>query len=242
MDLTEILLELKNERPVFHSEDDFKFSFANAIKARYPSYKIRLERPAIIPMKFKNDTIAEVRAPIDIVVIDDEGLEIPIELKYKTKSTSEKLQFENEIFDLANHGASDIGRVNFRKDIYRIEQYIKLSKKKSLKGFVIIITNEKDYFSDILNKKTLNSNYSFHDSKIPSKDPGWNYNAINKSIYIENKSTCQWHYITDKNKLHWTCKGDLFYQLDLFRNYQINWKDYSLKGDFKYCLIDVSVD
>ena len=85
----------------------------------------------------KNEKIA--RTPIDIVVIEKKtNFTYPIELKYKTKKY--EVNHKNERYNLTEHGASDIGRFSFRKDIYRLEQ---LMNKETKEGFFIVITNEK---------------------------------------------------------------------------------------------------
>ena len=76
-----------------------------------------------------------VRAPIDIIVSDKNGKKtVPIELKYKTKKL--KTEFNGESYDLTNHGATDIGRYSFRKDIYRIEQYLSKEKKQRFWNYI----------------------------------------------------------------------------------------------------------
>ena len=121
------ILKLQKERGIFHSEDDLKLSLGLIIKELYPELEIRLEKPININMIDIYGEYPIVRAPIDIIVSDKNGKTVPIELKYKTKNSKPNLT-ENPMI-LTNHGATDIGRYSFRKDIYRIEQY--LSKEKN---------------------------------------------------------------------------------------------------------------
>ena len=244
MDLIDILGTLKESRPVFHSEDDFKLALVQIISAEHKKYKIRLERPINIKMLDKKGSVMEpaVRAPIDIVIIDEMGNYIPIELKYKTKKTKIESTgiLNDDKYELANHGASDIGRVSFRKDIYRIERFLESNSENCKVGFVIILTNEKEYWDNILEKEILNRHYSFHNNmNIPKDDPGWYYKALNDSKYIEIKGV--WHYIDDPKKKHWTFVGDLKYQLNLKKEYEINWRKYSKidQSEFQFCLIEV---
>ena len=138
--ILDILKDLLKTRPVFHSEDDFKFALSQKISKKHQDYELRLERPFEIEMlekRDKNGNIIKdiVRAPIDIVIIDEKGKYIPIELKYKTKELTGEVG--DDVYDLAKHGASDIGRVSFRKDIYRIERFLESNSEKCNKGFVL---------------------------------------------------------------------------------------------------------
>jgi L-fucose mutarotase/ribose pyranase (RbsD/FucU family) len=248
--ILDILKDLLKTRPVFHSEDDFKFALSQKISEKHQDYELRLERPFDIEMldkiekRDKNGNIIKdiVRAPIDIVIIDKDGTYIPIELKYKTKDTKIELTGieGDDVYDLAKHGASDIGRVSFRKDIYRIERFLEFYSEKCKEGFVIILTNENEYWDNILEKEILNRRYSFHhDYKIPMADPGWYYEALSKNKYINIDGV--WVYKDNQKKKHWTFNGDLKYQLTLKKEYKINWQEYSkIDSVFKFCLIEVS--
>ena len=242
--IIDILKDLLKTRPVFHSEDDFKFALSQKISKKHQDYELRLERPFEIEMlekRDKNGNIIKdiVRAPIDIVIIDEKGKYIPIELKYKTKELIGEVG--DDEYDLAKHGASDIGRVSFRKDIYRIERFLESNSEKCNKGFVIILTNENEYWDNILEKEILNRRYSFHqDMKIPMEDPGWYYEALSKNKYINIDGV--WVYKDNPKKKHWTFDGDLKYKLNLKKEYEIKWQEYSKIKDsvFKFCLIEVS--
>ena len=245
MDFNRIIQSLAEQRPIFHSEDDFKFAISNVIKALYPTYSLWLERPVCINMKKRDGTIKQERKAIDILIRDNNKNLIPIELKYKTKKTKHVIIWDGEEYKLTNHGAPDIGRVSFRKDIYRIEQYLGSHIKKANVGYVLIITNDGEYLNDISLKNTLNSNYSFCNGKIQAKDSGWNYDAFDKVKYIKEIESNRWVYRNQRSKAHWTYNGDLSYILDLQNNYQIKWMQYP-NGDigtkFHYCLIEVKKD
>jgi len=241
MKLHNAIDKLRKERELFHSEDDLKFAISFILKEIFPDFQIRLEKPQTLEMINRNDKTSIARAPIDIVMVNDKNGElIPIELKYKTK----ELQTENnsETYNLTEHGAKDIGRFSFRKDIYRIEQFIQ-NNRKSKYGFVLIITNDSGYYSqDISEKNVLDSNFSFHHGvTIKKKDKSWNYKSIDKNKYEFIPQENKWKYI-GKNKYHWSCTGEKFYLLDLKNNYQIEWQDYSRvdNNEFKFCLIMVN--
>ncbi|MGM8363745.1 hypothetical protein ACSV4D_17665 [Flavobacterium sp. ARAG 55.4] len=232
------IIKLQNQRQIFHSEDDLKLSLAFIIKESNPEFEIRLERPVSLEMINQNGQKVIVRAPIDIVVIDADGGTYPIELKYKTKKANIEISGEN--YSLAGHGAPDVGRYSFRKDIYRIENY----KSKNLNykyGYVLIITNDNQYFeNNVFEKDNFDKHFSFHDNVILNRfDLSWNYSTINKDKYKLNENNV-WCNINSKEQ-HWSCTKEYFYKLDLLNDYVISWKDFSKieNTTFKYCLIKI---
>lgn len=215
---------LKKERPIFHSEDDFKFSFSKSLLDELgEDYKIRLERPEEIIMRKRDGKTVVVRAAIDIVVMNSKtGSFYPIELKYKTKKC--KIDIDGEIYNLTEHGAADIGRFSFRKDIFRIEQLVK-KNDNAVQGFFIVITNDEKYRNDISNKSTLDKNFSFHENAMLNKeDESWN----NEKQLVDGYSLNDSFELVKNNKLHWSSKGDYFYKLDLENTYRVQWKEYSI--------------
>ncbi|RUT71546.1 hypothetical protein D0817_06635 [Flavobacterium cupreum] len=231
------IIELQNQRPIFHSEDDLKLALAFNIKKNNPEFEIRLERPVQLEMINRNGKGIAVRAPIDIIVMDTSGDSYPIELKYKTRKAN--ILHNNENYILAEHGAQDAGRYSFRKDIYRIENY-KSSNLNYKYGYVLILTNDNAYFEkNVFKKDNIDKHFSFHNGVILNRsDLSWNYSKLDKSRFIfnENKVWCN-----IKSKEHWTCSKENFYKLDLLKDYEITWKDFSVieKTTFKYCLIKI---
>ena len=237
-ELNNIIVSLQNKRKVFHSEDDLKLAIGMEIIEK-TNCKVRLERPVKIDMIDWNNETSEARAPIDIVIIEKSGQHIPIELKYKTKKIA--LEENDEKYNLTQHGAVDIGRYNFRKDIYRIEQYLSSHKNSGL-GYVLILTNDKAYYNtDISKKETYDKFLSFHhNATIKMKAMGWSYSKIDRNKYEKKIDDNRWWY-KGANKLHWTCTKERFYRLDLLNDYKITWEDYSIMPEttFKYCLIKI---
>jgi len=246
MNFNQIINNLQVTRPVFHSEDDLKLAMAWVIKELYPSYHVRLEKPIPISMKTKDSDEIVARAPIDIVVIDTESMVIyPIEIKYRTKIATIESYGEN--YSLANHGANDVGRYSFRKDIYRIENvdfkqmgFVGFAKK----GFVFMLTNDRKYYqNDVRAKNSLDVNFSFHHGATLKADYlGWNYKKLPENKYYYDDIPP----LETSLKKHWTAGKEYVYQLGLKSEYNIQWNHYSTftleKGkveDFKYCLIEI---
>ncbi len=239
IDVTKMIELLKNKRKIFHSEDDLKLSIGMEFLSNYKDCRVRLERPIDIKMIDFNENSSIARAAIDIVIIENNGNLIPIELKYKTKKV--QLESGNEKYQLTNHSAADTGRFSFRKDIFRIEQYLE-SHPNVETGYVLILTNDKAYIdNDVSSTDNWDKYLSFHDKAVIEKQHiGWNYSKIDSNKYELRNSDKRW-WQKDKNKLHWTCSKELFYKLDLRNSYEINWITYSslTETKFKYCLIKI---
>lgn len=242
MNFNQIISNLKQRRSVFHSEDDLKLEMAITIRELYPDFNVRLERPININMHLVSGETLVARAPIDIIILDTKAkLAYPIEIKYKTKRA---IIFDaSESFVLANHGANDVGRYSFRKDIFRIEN-VAIDNYSVQKGFVFILTNDKGYYeNDVSSKNSLDSFFSFHHgAMIKANYSGWNYEKLDKNKYILEENPLN----EASLKRHWTLGKEYVYNLSLNRDYSVQWHDYSFKKaengkavDFKYCLIEV---
>jgi len=228
LDIVDDLKELSKKRPVFHSEDDFKFAFAWHIKDQHPDVEIFLERPTKIDMVNRDGIKSTVVAPIDIV-LKSKGKYLPIELKYKTLSYKGNVNAEE--YDLKDHSAIDEGRYRFRKDIYRVEKFIKTNVCDI--GYVIQLTNNDHYKDNITGKNNYDRNYSMHDGyKIPAKDKNWNYEN-KKGIKRGRDSNALIN--ESNNQVHWTCKKENFYCLNLENDYTCKWIDYSKNDKDDYC-------
>lgn len=195
----DIMENLAAERPLFHSEADFQFALAWRIKEKYRDAKIRLE-------KCVNDMY------IDIIVEID-GEEIPIELKYKTRNSSKKpVTINKEEFNLKNQGAQDNGRYDFVKDISRIEKYLEKTTH-SKHGYAIILTNDHLYW-----KGGENSN--------------------SKQFILKNSLTIgehNWDKISESMKKY---NSNRVEEIALNHDYNLKWKDYS-DNKFKYLIVEV---
>ena len=244
-DIDSIMCELQNKRKVFHSEDDLKFSLATVIQRQYKYAEVRLERPMKIEMVKRPDGSKPILKKISIDITVFLGNDVfYLELKYKTKKISKdfdkKLAKNIDIdyeFNLTNQQAQPISRFLFRKDIYRLEKLIEISKNKGLcKGYFIVITNDNKYE---MKEENLSKNYSFHNQPyLVASDEGWNYETI-----------------IEKDADHWTKSGNGSFKLDLKKDnkYKVEWERYfpelianyaetdkEKKEAFRYCIVEVS--
>ena len=145
INMTKIIEKLQDKRQIFCSEADFQLEMAWVIKEMYHDVEVRLE---YVPTF--ND-----KMHIDILVFISNKW-IPIELKYKTKNSGEGALEDKktqEVFNLKNQGAKDIGCYLYLKDIMRIEsikeqkiEIIKGQEKNNFKeGYAVFLTNDETY-------------------------------------------------------------------------------------------------
>ena len=169
-----------NERKIFHSEADFQHSLAWKIHEEFgKKFKIRLE-------------FAFGSKYVDIVLIDSSKNKIGIELKYKTKESSEEVNGEQ--YFLKSHGAQDIGRYDVIKDIERLEELVREDKIKL--GFVIFLTNDMSY----LNKCKGNAcKFSLEEGKEITSEMDWGKNTgmgtkkgREKTLKLKGKYKINW--------------------------------------------------
>jgi len=158
MNLNEMLVNLSQKRPVFHSEADFQHALAWEIHNCFSDCAMRLE---FKPPHIKSRIYADVW-------ISNSSSIAAIELKYKTRRLSVKVA--NETFDLLNQSAQDIGRYDFIKDIQRLEQIT--SGKKDIKGYAILLTNDSSYWSEPRGM-TVDANFRINEGRTLSGELCW---------------------------------------------------------------------
>lgn len=118
---------------MFHSEADFQLAFGWLLQRRFPGADVRLEWRA---------PLSDRRLYLDIY-LDVDGEKWGLELKYKTRPIATNVR--GELFELKSHGAQDLGRYDYLRDVERIE---------TLKGFglidagaAILLTNDASYWT-----------------------------------------------------------------------------------------------
>lgn len=212
-----VIEDLRKRRPVFVSEADFQLEFAWSIKRLYrDSYDIRLEyTPSDQALS------GQSKMHIDILLKSIvTGKWIPIELKYKTKACI--LQHNGEEFDLANHGAKDIGCYLYLNDVQRIEK-IKAAKRDEFeKGYAVMLTNELSYTKPPRKNDCVYAAFCIDEGRIKHGTMGWSVAASAGT------------------------KRGIESDIVLDGSYLINWKDYSELVDgtgkiirFKYLVCEV---
>lgn len=218
----EILRNLSSIRPVFHSEDDFKFSFSWELNGYLgDNAEIRLEER----FGLSKEVADNKEAYLDIFLLFNKKA-YPIELKYKT--TTLKMKVQGESYDLKEHAGLDTTRYDYIRDISRIEN-IRHENFPLCKGFAIFLTNSKPYWdSNRAVKESLDKNFKIDEQRayIPCSKLAWN---------------CD--YTTEQLKKKFGKKR--IKPLELKKQYEIEWKDYSIldkKIKFRYLLVVIDLN
>ncbi|MDD4624383.1 MAG: hypothetical protein PHX40_03330 [Bacilli bacterium] len=206
LDIDKILNNLSISRKILSSEADFQFALAWEIQKEYPDVEIRME---YCPYEIDKNM------HIDILVIKD-GLWIPIELKYKTKGG--EIEVSDEKYYLKNHGAQDLGRYDFLKDVARIE-HLKSNAIKFKEGYAIFLTNDNSYLSKASNE-AMYKNFSLENGIIKNGLLSWNERTSKGTIKGREKS------------------------INIIDFYRFNWKVFSEIKDsnmtFKYLCVRIN--
>ncbi|PMG91829.1 hypothetical protein, partial [Vibrio breoganii] len=175
-----------NKRNLFHSEADFQHHFAWEIhKAVDESTDIRLEFPL--------SKVGSNRWEYCDVLVRGTST-IGIELKYKTKKFSTKIG--DELFELKQQGAQDLGRYDFLKDISRLESWCE--RHTISKGYAILLTNDSSYWSIPSRFDTVDSAFRLHREFVQG-ELSWAASASKGTIrgretnlVLENRYSLTW--------------------------------------------------
>ncbi|MEO6470314.1 MAG: hypothetical protein ABIR57_00695 [Aeromicrobium sp.] len=127
--LADVMNKLASVRPVFHSEADFEFAFAQTVWSLDPSIRLRLEVPARNLKTRRSEYI-------DMVCIADSVTRI--EFKYAMGQWDGTDGITDERFVLRNHAAMDLARHGFIHDVSRLER---LTTDPNDNGLAIMLTN-----------------------------------------------------------------------------------------------------
>ena len=145
----------KENTKLFYNERDLQMNLANFLRGGnyYDNVFLEYSLPEHIGFVGEEGTLeseADLDSNIRIdIVVEKRGKYIPIELKYKTKSTEEDtiVRFGKLIKAklLKDQSAQNINRYLFWKDVERIETIKKHFQPNIVAGFCIFLTNEGNY-------------------------------------------------------------------------------------------------
>ena len=150
LDIHNLMADLAQHRPIFHSEADFQHALAWQIHEIMPDCEIRLEFPPF----------SDKRMYLDI------WLSIPriaIELKFATRKLECKRKGEH--FFLRDQSAQDVKRYDFLKDIQRLEQVVMDGNADA--GFAILLTNDHLYWQEPT-RNTTDAYFRLHEDRTVS--------------------------------------------------------------------------
>lgn len=125
--VAEAMNHLARTRPVFHSEADFQFAFAQAVA--------RLD--AEIDQRLEVRQPGERREYVDLVCRHADRRTL-IEFKYVTRRWTGEDE-SGESFSLRDHAAMDLARQSFIHDVFRLERFV--DGATGTDGLAILLTN-----------------------------------------------------------------------------------------------------
>ncbi len=161
MNIQTALEELALERPLFHSEADFQHALAWVLHRLWPKYVMRLERR--VPKAKGGPGFA-----FDVWASSNSHT-LAMELKYKTRTLEHNL--EGESYYLQNHGAQDIGRYDFLKDLSRLESVI--SPRQNISGCAVFLTNDPLYWRPPRSDRTVDRAFRVHQGRRLTGKLAW---------------------------------------------------------------------
>ena len=179
LDLTRVMAHLCERRPVFHSEADFQFAFAQSAVDLHPAADVRLEaRPA------------PPRAEYVDLVCAMAGRRTFIELKYPTAGW-EGTDVRGEHFALRHHSAYDLARRYFIHDVARLERFV--VEEPGSDGVAILLTNEPSLWSEPGPRGTRDVNFRIHEGNTLSGDLVWGKgDATRFDQHLRGTYTARW--------------------------------------------------
>lgn len=199
---------LASQRKAYHSEADFQHALAWELHRQFPDSSVRLERPLRANGKLLH---------LDFLIqLQDRS--IAIELKYKTRKLV--IDAELESLSLKEHGAQDLGRYDFIKDIERLENIT--SSLDRCDGIAILLTNDSTYWKARTGSRvTFDSAFNISEGALLNGSLAWGDGTSDG---------------TKKNREK---------ILQLLGDYKLNWNDFSLidqekHGQFRYLAVQVA--
>ncbi|MFI5974870.1 hypothetical protein [Streptomyces sp. NPDC051452] len=132
--LEDVMAKLCRQRPVFHSEADLQHSFARVLWELAPDVQSRLE----VPQRGSDRT-----EYLDLQCLGP-GSRTAIEFKYFTRAWTGKAGVPVEDYVLKAHGATDLARLHFVRDIARLERFC---RRPGHNGLALVLTNEVSLWS-----------------------------------------------------------------------------------------------
>ncbi|CAL9426168.1 hypothetical protein SUDANB176_01958 [Streptomyces sp. enrichment culture] len=142
---------LRRHRPVFHSEADFQHSFARILWDLAPEIHSRLEVPQRLPDRTEY---------LDLLCIGPQG-RTAIEFKYFTRRWAGTVGSPAEDYALKAHGATDLARLHFVRDVARLERFCRGTDQN---GLAVMLTNEASLWTppDPGRRRTRDHDFRIH--------------------------------------------------------------------------------
>ena len=189
IDMDAILGSLAEDRPVFHSESDFKHALSWRIQQDHPDVRVRQEVGNLIE--------GPDRRYVDTWLPDSRTA---IEIKYLTRTGV--ITHWDEEFRLKNQSAQDLDRYGFCLDISRLEEIVRSGKAAN--GYAILLTNDHLYWNPPGKPGSNDAEFVLHEDREITGTLAWGSNAgagtlkgRENPIEIAGKYTPRWREYSD---------------------------------------------
>ena len=207
-----LVSDFSKQRNIFHSESDFQLEFGMYLIKNH--FEVRLEKG------FKQIELYD-KIELDIEL---NGC-IAIELKYKTSFF--KKEIGDELFELKQHGASNLGRFDAINDARRVKCLKDSNNTKIKKGFTIFLTNESNNWSNNA-QRTMSKDFNLIEDRVLKKGKILDWKSKSPNIKSVSKK-----------------RIDPFAPINIDFNDVIKWREFSKigsdkSGRFRFFVLDVN--
>lgn len=182
--LPDVLAHLAGWRPVFHSEADLQFAFAQSVAALDSSIGVRLEVPQRGPGRTYVDLTCRGAPEVSF-----------IEFKYVTRAWAGTDGKTDELFDLRGHEALDLARLHFIHDVTRLETWT--ANQSDSNGVALLLTNDNRMWEQPVSRKdTRDQEFRLHEGRRVTGSLAWGsierpYEANNRNL--RGSYLAEWH-------------------------------------------------
>jgi hypothetical protein len=121
---------------------------------------------------------------------------VRFELKYKTRNY--EARHNDEEFRLQNHGAQDLGRYDFVKDVVRIEEFI-ASNPRAI-GYCVLLTNDERYWKASSRRNNVDALFHLHHGRVLEGELAWSartgvgtMRGREVSLKLAGRHDIEWH-------------------------------------------------
>ena len=175
LDIVDVMSELAQRRPVFHSEADFQHAFAWCIHTTNPDGGVRLEykplpnKPVYLDLWFPDIGVA-------------------VELKYFTRKL--EVKHSGGSFALRDQIAQPPPRrYDFLKDIQRLEQVCR-ERREAQAGFAVLLTNDHLYWTRPAQDNVVDADFRLHVGRRVAGGIDWSKGTSDGTKKNREKSIC----------------------------------------------------
>ena len=173
LDIPEILQALARERPIFHSEADFRLEISLRLHETCPDLCLIAEHPIHRTSK---------RAAYDLVLLQGRKKMMALELKYFSQTF--RGEVNGEKFNLKWGTATDGGRHATLKDVQRMEEFlekIQETENRVAQAAVIAITNDPLFWKGATKKDANDAEFDIREGRTVTGTLEWAAKAADKT-------------------------------------------------------------